>query len=115
MFDCVGGSLCGKLLSNLPPGSNVYLIGDLSESSISDIRPMAILAKGITFQGFMLRQWLATKNPISMMRTIGKIKKLARNELSTEVQKEFELKDIQEAVEYYRTNWSKGKVILLPK
>ena len=43
-----------------------------------------------------------------------KIKSLIKGSLSTEISRRFELKDFQEAVNYYKQNMSKGKVVYRP-
>ena len=39
---------------------------------------------------------------------------MLNNNLATEIQKEFDIKDIKAAKEFYEENMSKGKVILKP-
>ena len=37
LLECIGGPISGKLISNMPKGSHVYLYGNLSKQPISEL------------------------------------------------------------------------------
>jgi predicted amino acid dehydrogenase len=46
------------------------------------------------------------------LASINKAKKLLKNELHTNVQQTFAIDQVNEAIEFYKNNMSKGKVLL---
>mmetsp|Transcript_3320 Transcript_3320/g.2773 ORF Transcript_3320/g.2773 Transcript_3320/m.2773 type:complete len:215 (-) Transcript_3320:77-721(-) len=114
LLECIGGSMSGVLTSALPPKSQVYLYGALARENISEIDPFSIINNQIVYQGFLLTHYIEGKNLLQLMMLVRKVKKLLREELSSEIQKEFDLKDLKEAIKFYESNMSGGKVILKP-
>lgn len=114
LLECIGGSMCGKIASQMPDGSTCILYGTLSRDSVADLDPFAVIGKGLVMKGFLLNQWIESKGIFALLMIIRKVKKMLREHLQTEIQKEFDLKDIKEAIEFYESNMSKGKVILKP-
>lgn len=114
LLECIGGSVFGKLVSNMPKKSKIVLYGNLSRSSLSDIDPFALIGNQIVLQGWLLNQWIEKKNMISLMLNVRKVGKLLKDNLSTNINKEFDLADIKEAKAFYEQNMSQGKVILKP-
>ncbi|CAI2373145.1 unnamed protein product [Moneuplotes crassus] len=114
MLECIGGSICGKLMSNLPKGCNVLLYGNLSREAVSDIDCFSFMASEITLKCFKLDVWIASKNIFKLLGIVKKVKRLIKDNLSSKISRQYHLKDINEAVQYYEENMSKGKVLLKP-
>lgn len=114
LLECIGGKLCGEIISAMPSGSACILYGNLSRDKVSELDAFAIIANKIELRGFLLNQWIETKGTVSLLMMIRRVRKLLKGDLSSEVQKEFDLKDIKEAIVYYENNMSAGKVILKP-
>jgi NADPH:quinone reductase len=114
LLEWIGGSVWGKLISNMPKSSVVYLYGNLSRQKISDLNVFCFLASEIVIKPFKLDQWLLSKNICSILCVIRKVKRLIRENLKTDIQREFDLRNIHEAIEFYQSNMSGGKVLLKP-
>lgn len=98
----------------MPEKSKVVLYGALSRSNVSEIDPFSIINNQLILKGFLLTHFVESKNLLQLIFIIRKVKGMLRNDLSSEIQKEFDLKDIKEAIAYYEDNMSGGKVILKP-
>jgi NADPH2:quinone reductase len=114
LLECIGGKVCGEIVSKMPTGSTCIVYGNLSREKISEVDTFALIANKIELKGFLLNQWIETKGSIAILMMIRRVRKMLKSELSSEVQKEFDLKDIKEAIKYYENNMSAGKVILKP-
>lgn len=114
LLECIGGKVCGQLISSMPKGSTVYLYGNLSREKLSELDIFSYLSSEIVMKGFKLDEWIMSKNILGILCVIKKVKNLIHQNLSTQIQKEFDLKDVKEAIEYYEKNMSGGKVILRP-
>jgi NADPH:quinone reductase-like Zn-dependent oxidoreductase len=111
IFDAVGGSLVQKLLDAVPAGSTLFTYGRLSEESC-EILPGDLIFTGNTIRGFWLTHWLKEKNLLQTIQNTRKIQSLIGNELGTNIYKTFPPDKIEEALETYQNNMSKGKVLL---
>ena len=98
----------------MPKGSTVYIYGNLSREPIPEIDPFTILNNEIDIKCFKMNDWINGKNLLRKIMIVNRVQKLITEDLSSEVQKEFDLKDFEEAIDYYKNNMSKGKVILKP-
>ena len=112
-FDPVAGELTGRVLRNLPNGAVAYVYGALSGQGCM-IDPRDLIFKGKKVKGFWLSKWLNDKSLLGKAKMLYSLKGLLRTNLSTKISKEFELEQINEAVEYYRKNMSEGKVLIRP-
>ena len=111
LFDAVGGQLPQQLLSAAPKGSNLFIYGRLSADAC-EISPGELIFTGNQIQGFWLTNWLHEKGMIRTMLTIRKVLSLIRNELGTAIHQQFPPEKISEAIETYKNNMSKGKVLI---
>ncbi len=110
-FDAVGGGETGTLISAAKKNSTIMLYANLSEENIC-IDSRLILQKNITINGFFLGNWTSEQNIFKTLASINKAKALLKNELHTNVQKTFMIDNINEAIEFYKNNMSRGKVLL---
>jgi NADPH:quinone reductase-like Zn-dependent oxidoreductase len=98
----------------MPKGSKCILYGSLSKQNVGDIDSFVLMGQSMTITGFFIGDWLASKNLFSILRIINRVKKMSKKELSTKIQREYHLKDIFEALDFYSKNMSAGKVIVRP-
>ncbi|KAL4506573.1 hypothetical protein ABPG72_000144 [Tetrahymena utriculariae] len=113
-FDAVAGELTGRVLKCMPNKSNVYVYGGLSLSG-SVIDPSDLIFRKQTVTGFWLTEWIKTKNIVSLLFLFKKLKGLLLSQLKTDIQKEACLEEGIDAVKFYTSNMSKGKVIFKPQ
>jgi len=111
LFDAVGGKLPQQLLSAAPKGSKLFIYGRLSADAC-EILPGELIFTGNQIQGFWLTHWLHEKGMIKTLLTIREVQSLIGNELGTTIHKQFSIDQITEAIETYKNNMSKGKVLL---
>jgi NADPH:quinone reductase-like Zn-dependent oxidoreductase len=110
-FDAVTGEETNKIIHAAPKNSKVMLYANLSDEQFS-IDSREILQKNITINGFFLGNWTSEQNILKTLASINKAKKLLKNELHTNVQQTFAIDQVNEAIEFYKNNMSKGKVLL---
>ena len=110
IFDAVCGNLTQQLLDAAPKGSKLFIYGRLSKDAC-EINPGDLIFTGNQIQGFWLTNWLKEKSLIQNIKNTRKIQSLLGKELGTNVYKAFQPEQIQEAIETYENNMSKGKVL----
>ena len=111
IFDAVGGEMVQKLLDAAPAGSTLFTYGRLSKDAC-EIKPGDLIFSGNKIVGFWLTNWLKTKSFIQTVNNTRKIQSLIGHELGTKIYKTFAPEQIEEALETYRNNMSKGKVLI---
>lgn len=111
VFDAVGGNLSGRLLNVVPAGSRMFIYGRLSNEECC-LNPAGLISEEKTVQGFLLNHWLKNAGMLKKLKIISTVKKLLTNELSSAVHKQINAEEISEAIDYYKNNMSKGKVII---
>ncbi len=112
-FDPVAGSLTGRVLRNMPNKSVVYVYGGLSGEYCS-IDPTDLIFKEKKVKGFWLTKWLNEKSLLGKAKMFYGLRTLLKTSLSTVINKEYNLENINEAVEYYQKHMSEGKVLIKP-
>lgn len=116
-FDCVGGNLPGKILSLLPNGSVVYNFGNLELKKVG-IDSASLIFKDKKVQGWWLLNWLKSLTPEEKVKWWNYVSQdiISGSDLFlTKSSKDFSLKQISEAIDYYQKNMSEGKILLKPK
>lgn len=111
LFDAVGGLLPQQLLDASPKGSKLFIYGRLSDSAC-EIKPGNLIFTGNQIHGFWLTSWLEKKGLLQIIKATRKIQSLLNNELGTNIYKKFPPEKINEALETYQKNMSKGKVLI---
>ena len=111
IFDAVGGKLTQQILNSVPKESRVFIYGKLSSEPL-EINPSEMIFSGKHIEGFWLNNWLKNKSLIDNIRNTRKIQSLLTNELSTKIYEKFPPGKIIKAIETYRNNMSKGKVLI---
>lgn len=116
-FDCVGGNLPGKILSLLPNGAVLYNFGNLEIKKLG-VNSSSLIFKNKAVHGWWLINWLKTLTPEEKYKWCDHIItdiKSGSDLFLTKVSKNFSLKQIYEAINYYQKNMSEGKILLSPK
>jgi len=111
LFDAVGGRMPQKILSAAPKGSKLFIYGRLTDEPC-EILPGEMIFTGNQIQGFWLTSILQERSMFQTVLTIRKVRSLIGNELGTHIQKHFSPENILEAIEVYKKNMSKGKVLI---
>jgi len=107
-FESIGGELTGKILNAMPPGSHLLMYGSLGSGNIQ-ISVGALFAKKVV-RAVSLEQHVG--GPEEKQELESKIQKKLKTTLKTEVVKVYGFEEVNEALEYYGKNTSKGKVLL---
>lgn len=110
-FDAVTGNETNKIIHAAPKNSQIIVYANLSDEQFS-VDSREILQKNITINGFFLGNWTSEQNILKTLASIYKAKMLLKNELHTKVQHTFAIDQVNEAIEFYKNNMSKGKVLL---
>lgn len=113
MLDAVGGELVNPLLGLLPAGSAIILYGNLSRKKI-EFLPTQLVRENKKIIGFFLGHWIAEQGMMKTIFHLIKVNSLLKKGMETRVQAGFSLDSIQQAVELYEKNMSKGKVLIRP-
>lgn len=114
-FDCVGGELTGNIINSMCENSVIYVYGSLSKQPISGIDPSALIFSNKRIEGLWLQKWMKEKSSLSKWNLANRVLSLLPTILQTDVSQEFELGQVDEALEFYKKNMSRGKVLLKPK
>ena len=109
-FEAVGGELTGKCLRNMPPKSTVYVYGFLSMQQIV-VDPRDLFEEKVV-TGFWLTAVIRTKSLLSTIMSINTLRSHLKTTLRTEIEGEYALEEVAEAVEEYKK--SKKKVLIVP-
>jgi hypothetical protein len=78
---------------------------------MSNMQPLHFLSKNLRVEGFLLPYWLREKSAWSMLGISKQSKRLLED---VQIYKEYGLHQIHEAVEDYKQNMTKGKILLKP-
>jgi NADPH:quinone reductase len=112
-FDAVAGEMSGIVLRAQPPQSRLLVYGGLSLAP-SQIDPASLIFESKHLEGFVLSDWLRSKNLLSQLRVAGKVQDLLGSDLKTEFQARLPLQDAPQALRQYTSNMTAGKVLLVP-
>lgn len=112
IFDAVVGEQTTKLLKATPKGSTLIVYANLSEKAIS-VEAGDLIQGDKQIGNFYLSNWASKRSIIQSLSTARKVQKLVGEELSSQVQKKFPFKQANDALNYYRSNMTGGKVILV--
>lgn len=110
-FDAVGGEDTGTMFNALQPGGTLYVYGGLSGKPAAGLNFRDFISKGKTVKGAWKTAWF--KEPF-MIRTLywKYAERRIKRDLYTNFSNRFKLDDIHEALAYYKSNMSAGKVLI---
>jgi NADPH2:quinone reductase len=113
-FECVAGMFGGLVFNLMPPKTIMYLYGSLSLQPLSGISPVEMIYNEKDIRHLTLTPYLMGLGE-RLEGFINDTKKFYKECFGIKIAKEFNMQQIYEALEYYKQNMSKGKVILRPK
>lgn len=111
-FDAVGGELTALLGSQMPRGSRIVVYGALSGDDCQ-INPLDLIYQGKSLTGFWLNQWIKPMSWAAKFRMTSRVQNLLAGELATPVQARYPLEKTKEAIDFYKSHRSEGKVLLV--
>jgi len=111
-FDAVAGELTGQILAGMPEGSQVQVYGGLSGKASANISPTDLIFKKKSVVGFWLKDYIDHKYKLGLFFWMRELARLLNGDLSSDIGKQFSLKDTPEALCYYVANMSAGKVLI---
>jgi len=112
-FDAVAGSLTGKILQCMPPGSVIKVYGGLSEQACT-VSPIDLVFQDKKVEGFWLSAYIKTKYTVGLLKWQKNLKELIKTDLKSDVQGEYRLEQFGAALLQYTSNMSAGKILIAP-
>jgi NADPH:quinone reductase-like Zn-dependent oxidoreductase len=116
-FDCVGGDLEKKILNAMPYGSTLYHYGNLWIQPDDGFDIEDLIFKNKNIYGWWLGPWLrqlSEKERSYWFDFVTKEIESGSELFKTTTSNNYGLKNIQEAVEFYKKNMKQGKILILP-
>jgi NADPH2:quinone reductase len=116
-FECVGGSMTGKILNLLPYGCTVYHYGNLEMKDISNVKTADLIFNKKTLKGWWLSDWfkeITLEEIIYWKSYVIKEYESGSDLFETAVSKSFTLEEHENAFESYLANMSEGKILFKP-
>jgi NADPH:quinone reductase len=111
-IDCIGGNFAAKILELMPFDSRLYLYGFLSGEPEIPLNAMAMLVGNKGFGVYLIVNHVAALTEKEREDLHKNVIRTLENESKTVISKVFTLDEINEALEFYRKNASKGKVLI---
>ena len=111
-FDAVGGELGDKVLNSLQSGGKMLVYGLLSLQPIP-LNSGLLIFKNLTVKGFWLTTWFTGLSGNERRSIVPKILgMLTEQTLKADVEAEYSIDDIVEAIEHMEKQGRKGKILL---
>jgi trans-2-enoyl-CoA reductase len=114
-FECVSGTFGGLVFNLMPQRSTMYLYGSLSLQPLGGISPEEMIYKEKDIKHLTLFPYMMLKLRDRLDEFLTDAKKFYKECFGITIAKEFAFSEVESAIEYYKENSSKGKVILRPK
>jgi NADPH:quinone reductase-like Zn-dependent oxidoreductase len=112
LIDCINGSFTANLLKEMPFGSRAFVYGFLSGESNINLDATDFFMKSKSIGCFFITYWLNTLNDTQLEEVHNKVRETLLTSGKTDISKRFEYEHFSEALEYYRNNSAKGKVLI---
>lgn len=109
-FDPIAGPMAGQIIQLMPNDTTTYNYGDLTYKPI-EVDPKDMMFKGKIVTGYWLSKEIQDEKTAAGMFE-GAWKSLSTGLYKTEVAAKFTHDQYEEALEFYKNNASKGKVLL---
>lgn len=114
LLDAVGGNQLYDMIDAMPYASSVVLYGNLSGDAQIAFNPATLIAKNIKISGFYLANAAKENSLVKNILNVRQVNQLFKSGLRINIRNKFPLNKVQEAIDYYRTDMSAGKVLLIP-
>jgi len=112
LLDAIGGTMTQQLAEAAPYDSTILLYSHLSRKNIETDSHVWI-AKNLHAHGWLLSNWMATKNMIQKLGLARQAQSLLGTDLGSPVHKRIPLSAAQQGFEAYIHNMTAGKILLL--
>ncbi len=110
-LDCVGGETGALAMRALGRYGKLVVFGTLSKQP-TPFEPRALMMRGGAIQGFFLPHWLDRQNPLTLLRTLSRVKSLlAAGRVRTPTRARFPLADFRQAL-HAASDSQPGKILL---
>jgi NADPH:quinone reductase-like Zn-dependent oxidoreductase len=114
-FEAVAGEMTGTVFNAMPPGSTVYVYGELSHKGCCNIDPIGLVFHDKTLTGFYLGNWLDRRGTIGILRAASRVQRMIIDErIGTTVQRRLKLDEVVVGLLQYVSNMTDGKVLIMP-
>jgi len=112
-FDAINGDFTHRVIKNQPPNSSIYIYGFLSGGSFADLFQVKTLEDGKSIKPLLYINYLkefSDKNELPQF--YDRIHSLLPTVYKTGIQAVYPFEKIHEAIDFYKANSSKGKVLV---
>lgn len=113
LLDAVSGEIVTRVLNLLPMSSKAVIYGALSEEGI-ETNPGIFIFQNKKIEGFWLSSFLMQKGSGEMAKIAKEVQELIAQDFKTQIFQELPLDEGYNALEIYKNNMSKGKVLFVP-
>ena len=111
-IDAVAGKTGTQVLNALPQNGKLVIYGALSEEAVQ-VNAGIMIFQRKKIEGFWLSYWIADTDPKEFAEIVKDAQENIGTDFKTEVQKKFKLEDGFSALEFYKNNMTKGKVLFI--
>jgi NADPH:quinone reductase-like Zn-dependent oxidoreductase len=112
-FETVAGGLTGQILSAMPHGAKLIVVGALSQDTCG-VDPRDFIFEGKTLNGFWLAEWFPSQSLFYQLYLGWRVQRLAAHEFKSDVRERVSLEEAAEALNRYEAHMTEGKVLILP-
>jgi NADPH:quinone reductase len=112
-FDAIGGEMVPRLLTALPHGGRVVVIGSFESGPVT-IEPSELLYREKKIEGFWLSDWLDRSPVPQVLRASVAVQSSLGDEYATTVRGRVPLESVREAIIDYSQAMSRGKYLFVP-
>src|ERR1051326_459213 len=113
-FDAVAGETTGRVLHAMPARGTAIVYGALSlQGCVVDPRSFIFGRKSV--RGFWLSDWMNERGSLRKFFVAGRVQKLLKDELKTEVRARLPLGAAVEGLQEYERGMTGGKIIFVPR
>ena len=113
LFDPVCSRQLEEMSAVIPYGSSIIIYGNLTGEEQIMFKPGTLIANNIKISGFFLGNHARENGMIKNIINLRQVRALMSSSLKISIQGRYPLADVQEAVDTYLSNMSKGKVLLV--
>jgi len=115
LFEAISGDITQKLVRALPRNSTCYIYGKLAKEELGKIDFHEFLTNNKSIKPFFLPNWLKEQWFFTKIGVVRQVQNLLRDELKPEISKKFPVDQVNEALAYYTSHMTEGKVLITPK
>lgn len=116
VFEAIAGEMTGAVINCMPPKTDVYLYGALSEKPCANIDPIEVVFHEKTLTGFYLGNWLRERGLMGLFRTVSRVQKmLIERRIETTVQRKVSFDEVVDGLLHYISHMTDGKVLIMPQ